>query len=73
MKNTLIPLDIIFIDKNFNIVNIIQNTQPCTKEPCQIYSSLKPVQYVIETNAGFADKNNIKIGQKIEISKSNIL
>lgn len=67
MKNTLIPLDMIFIDKNLNIINIIENAQPCTKEPCQAYSSSKPAKYVIETNAGFAKENNITQGQKISI------
>jgi uncharacterized membrane protein (UPF0127 family) len=50
MKNTKIPLDLIFIDSNCVIVYIEMNTQPCQKEPCKIYNS-PPAKYVIEINA----------------------
>ncbi len=65
MKNTYIPLDIIFIDENFAIVNIAENAQPCINEPCQTYSSLKPAKYVLEVNAGFSEENGIREGEKI--------
>jgi|SRR3989344_3935547 len=64
MKNTLIPLDIIFINKNLEIVNI-RAAVPCEKDPCKIYESEKPVKFVIEVNAGFAAKNSIDVGDKL--------
>lgn len=67
MKNTLIPLDMLFISENFTIVNISGNAQPCISDPCRIYSSVIPAKYVLEVNAGFAEKNGIKIGDKIRI------
>ena len=66
MKNTLIPLDIIFIDNNFKIVDI-KHAVPCKEEPCEIYSSGKPAKYVLEVNGNFTTKKNIKIGDNIEI------
>ena len=59
MKNTLIPLDMIFLDKNFKIVKILENAQPCKTIDCDIYSSILPAQYVIEVNGGFSKKYNI--------------
>lgn len=68
MKNTLISLDIIFIDKNFKIVNI-ENAVPCKDEPCDLYKSSKPAEYVLEVNGNFTIKNNIKIGDKMTINR----
>lgn len=66
MKDTLIPLDIIFISKDKVIVNIT-TAGPCQTMPCKSYSSGKPAMYVLEINAGEASKKNIKIGDSIEI------
>ena len=67
MKNTIIPLDIIFIGKNFEIVDI-KNAEPCRKEPCEVYASANPSKYVLEVNLDFASKNNIKIGDIVTFS-----
>ena len=64
MKNTLIHLDMIFIDKNFEIIDI-KHAVPCKAEPCAIYRSAKPARYVLEVNGGFAAKNDIKTGDKL--------
>jgi len=66
MKNTFIPLDIIFVDSDLNIAQILENVEPCLADPCTTYSSEMPVQYVLEVNAGFTDANNLKIGDRIE-------
>jgi uncharacterized membrane protein (UPF0127 family) len=66
MKNTLIPLDMIFLNSNKTIVHIIKNAQPCVEEPCKVYPSENPAIYVIEVNAGYTDKHGILKGQKVE-------
>ena len=66
MKNTLIPLDIIFIDANGTIVDMT-TMQPCKSLFCDSYRSKAPAQYVLEVNAGFAEKRGVKIGDKVEI------
>ena len=68
MKNMLIPLDLIFIGKNFEIVGI-KNAEPCKTENCILYQSSKPAMYVLEVNNGFAVKNNIKTGNKIILNE----
>lgn len=67
MKNTVIPLDIIFIDKNSKIVDI-KNAVPCKKEPCALYKSSMPAKYVLEVNGNFSINNNIKTGDKLIIN-----
>lgn len=68
MKNTIIPLDMIFLDSNKKIVHIEFNAIPCNKDPCKIYPSIYPVKYVIEVNSGYSEKNNINVGDKLEFN-----
>jgi len=63
MKNTIIPLDIIFINAKKQVVKIHRNTTPYSEKSLP---SLKPAMYVVEINAGAADKFKIKEGDYIE-------
>ena len=58
MKNTKIPLDMFWIDSNKQIVHIEKDVQPSSYP--KSFGSTEPAQYVLETNAGFADKFQIK-------------
>lgn len=62
MRNTLFSLDMIFINSNKEIVTIHKNTTPLSE---QSYPSSAPAIYVVEVNAGFCDRHQIKIGDKI--------
>ncbi len=66
MKNTLIPLDIIFIDKDNKII-LVYTAQPCTSEPCQTYSSPREAAFVLEVRAGTANETGFKVGDEIKI------
>ena len=72
MKNTLIPLDIIFINSDWKVVNIHHSVQPCKESPivigpCESYFSDAPILYVLEVNAGFAEQHDIKQGTSIRL------
>ena len=62
MLNTLFSLDMIFINSKKEIVTIHKNTKPLSE---QSYPSSEPAQYVLEVNAGFCDRYNIKQGDKV--------
>ena len=66
MKNTLIPLDIIFISENFRIINI-EEAEPCKEGRCEIYSSMDKAKYVLEVNKEFTEKKNISEGDLVNI------
>ena len=66
MKNTLLPLDMIFIDADMVVVEIKANVPPCKEDPCPTYES-EPAKYVLEINGGVAEKKNINIGDKITL------
>jgi uncharacterized protein len=59
MKNTIMPLDIIFIGPDKRIVTIQRYTTPFSE---QSVPSSKPAQYVLEVNAGYSDTNGLKEG-----------
>ena len=63
-KNTLIPLDIIWIDSNFEVVDI-KKAFPCLGEVCEIYSSNKKAKYVLEINANKSKEIGLNIGNKL--------
>jgi uncharacterized membrane protein (UPF0127 family) len=62
MKNTVLPLDMIFVNANNEIVTIHKSTTPYSEES---YGSTKPAKYVVEVNAGFTDKYKIAVGDRI--------
>jgi hypothetical protein len=65
MKNTLIPLDMIFISEDKKVTSIHKNAVPCEKDPCRSYPSNASAQYVVEVNAGFSDAHGIKVGDPV--------
>jgi hypothetical protein len=71
MKNTLIPLDMIFLDGEGKVINIETAVpQPSVPDLQQkLYRSTAPSQYVIELNSGDSQKLNLKSGDKIELPK----
>ncbi len=69
MKNTLIPLDILYFDQHRKLVSISENTPPCknTTTRCPNYPSAKPAKYVLEINAGLSQKYGYKAGDELII------
>jgi uncharacterized protein len=65
MKNTLIPLDMIWIDGNGTVVRIIKNAEPCGKEYCPSINPNKKARYVLEIRGGEADSIGLAEGNKI--------
>jgi len=65
MKNTRIPLDIMYFDKDLKMVSISANTPPCRVSRCPSYPSIKPAMYVLELNAGTASELGVDIGDRL--------
>jgi uncharacterized membrane protein (UPF0127 family) len=70
MKNTLIPLDMIWINGNGEIISISNDVQPCQTSQCPLIGPEQKVQYVLELNGGTSDKIGLAIGDKITFDKS---
>ncbi len=54
MKNTRIPLDIMYFNKELKMVSLSADTPPCKISRCPSYPSIAPAMYVLELNAGKA-------------------
>ncbi len=67
MKNTLIPLDIIWLDKNYKVVDIRENNKPCKGFLCPPIIPRKLAKYVLEINGGLCQKLDITIGGIAEL------
>ena len=68
MKNTLITLDIIYLDDNNIIVSIQENAEPLDEATLP---SGFPAKYVLEINGGLSQQLNIEVGDKMSFSKTN--
>ena len=66
MKNTPVPLDIVFMQKGV-VQYIASNVPPCTSDPCPTYGPRKPIDQVIELRSGRAAELGLKIGDNVKI------
>ena len=66
MKNTAIPLDLIFINSKFKIVDIYFNATPFSKKSIR---SQKRAKFVLELNSGIFKKKGFSIGDRIMLKK----
>jgi uncharacterized membrane protein (UPF0127 family) len=69
MYQTKIPLDIIWISRQHQVVEISANTPPCPSKSasaCPSYGGNKKAQFVLEVNAGIAAANGLKIGDFLD-------
>lgn len=65
MKNTLISLDMIYLDKNLKVVSFYNSTKP--NQTKEIYPSNGNVLYGIEVSSGWAKSHNLKVGDTFSV------
>lgn len=62
MKNTLIPLDMIWIDANKRVAHVKFHVPPCKVDPCPSYPPEANARYVLEVAGGVAKEHGLKAG-----------
>lgn len=62
MKNTLIPLDMIWLDTDRRVVSIAHSVPPCKADPCPSFSPTADALYVVEVVSGFAKRHKVREG-----------
>ena len=65
MKNTLIPLDIIWIDEQKKVVHIAHDVPPCKADPCPNYDPGVFANVVLEVAGGVAARHGLANGQTL--------
>jgi uncharacterized membrane protein (UPF0127 family) len=69
MKNTHIPLDILYFDQNYKLISVQRRVPPCLNSGnnCPGYPSEGEARYALELNAGMADKFGVKAGDVLAV------
>ena len=66
MMNTLIALDIIWLDSDMQVQQISRNAMPCGSDYCPTIRAPDGSKYVLELNAGTADRIGLGVGARLE-------
>lgn len=67
MRNTRIPLDILYFDAARKLVSAARGVPPCTTPQCPSYPSEGAARYVLELNAGLARELGLQKGDELRI------
>ncbi len=67
MQGMTFPIDIIWIDEEKEIIYIKKNALP--EDPFQTFGPEEKSKYVLETVAGFSEKYNLQVGDKVEFTR----
>ena len=67
MYQTLVPLDMIWMDPDHKVVEIVENADPCktAASQCPHYGGNKVAQYVLQLGGGMVKKYGVKVGDDI--------
>lgn len=69
MKNTRIPLDILYFDQQWKLVGWSLNTPPCSLgDRCPSYPSQAPARFVLELNAGTTERIGAQFGDILTVN-----
>ena len=69
MKNTIIPLDMIWIDEGKKVVHIAHDVPPCQADPCPSYPPNANAKYVLELGGGVAAKHHMANGDVLTFER----
>ncbi|HIC05171.1 MAG TPA: DUF192 domain-containing protein [Nitrospirales bacterium] len=65
MKNTLISLDVVWLDADGLIVDVAEGMQPCEAAPCRLYHPNKVSSFALEIVAGRYAEEGLKPGMRL--------
>ena len=65
MRNTLVPLDIAWLDSDARVVTIAADVQPCRLPPCPRFRPSRAARYVLETASGRLRGEGVREGDQL--------
>jgi uncharacterized membrane protein (UPF0127 family) len=68
MKNTMIPLDMIWMDEAGRVLFVSANTPPCKADPCPTYGPDGPASQVLEIAGGMAAREKVTVGATLKFA-----
>ncbi len=66
MKNTLIALDLVWLDAARRVIHVEADVPPCRVDPCPTYGPKIPARYVLELKSGSAAALGIKLYDQLQ-------
>jgi len=72
MRNTRIPLDIIYLNRDLEVVSIVHDARPCRTRQCPSYPSRGPAMYVLEINGGQARELGLERGDVLTVGNISL-
>ena len=67
MRNMNFPLDILWLNSNYEVIHIVEDAQPEGPRPTKLYQPETPAQYVLEINAGLVADYDIQLGDQLKL------
>jgi hypothetical protein len=68
-KGFTFPVDVIWADESRHVVHLVEQAQPCDKDPCPAYGPPpENARYVIETEAGFIKREKLATGIELKFT-----
>ena len=72
MKNCLVPLDIVWLDASFRVVDLAEKQPPCPPEgACPSIVPLRPARYALEFASGTASRHGLRRGSRVDVLRSD--
>ena len=71
MKDTLFPLDIVWLDKAGKVVEVYADAPPCKANPCPKYANSQKARAVLLVNAGYARAHGLAPGKPLAFSNAH--
>jgi uncharacterized membrane protein (UPF0127 family) len=71
MKDTLIPLDIVFADVQGTVVDV-QHMVPCTADPCPVYDAARFYAIAVETASGVLTDAGVRPGDTLRLARRSV-
>jgi uncharacterized membrane protein (UPF0127 family) len=72
MKNTLIPLDMIWIDEGLRVAHVERDVPPCKADPCPSYDPRAVARYVLELGGGEAARHRLEQGAVLRLENIDV-
>ncbi len=67
MKNTMIPLDMIWLDESAKVLFVSADTPPCRADPCPTYGPDAPARSVLEIAGGLGAREKVTVGSTLQV------
>ena len=67
MKNCFVSLDLIWLDQDFQVVDITHDAPPCQADPCPNYYPSRAIRNVLEVLGGTAKEHHLQVGERLVV------